>query len=331
MFGIWNYEPVQKKRKRVGSVFIIIGFLTVLLGYNWILDSIPLAHIPPKSPWLNMEARIDNGEITQENLNLLSQQTGLCQESIKSLLELGQGSRLLNLQEKYFAPVLVESIKTTPLTVSEWLVNERGEMVAGMPLVDLQDGDILITKNSRFLGWRNGHAGLVIDAKEGLILEAIMLGMDTEISSVRKWSTYPSFLVLRLKEEYRLSENFREKEEESLNIPQQVADYARENLKGIPYGLLAGVSERLSPKKSAGIQISAENATGPLLNRRSVSSGMEQGVVSEVTIKSTQCAHLVWHAYKQFGIDLDSDGGLLVTPFDIQNSEYLEVIQSYGY
>ena len=34
---------------------------------------------------------------------------------------------------------------------------------------------------------------------------------------------------------------------------------------------------------------------------------------------------------KQYGIDLDSDGGIIVTPTDIANSPYLEVVQSYGY
>lgn len=45
----------------------------------------------------------------------------------------------------------------------------------------------------------------------------------------------------------------------------------------------------------------------------------------------TQCAHLAWVAYKQFGIDLDSDGGLVVTPKDIVNSPYVEVVQVFGF
>lgn len=49
------------------------------------------------------------------------------------------------------------------------------------------------------------------------------------------------------------------------------------------------------------------------------------------SIKKTQCAHLVWYAYNQFGIDLDSDGGLMVTPNDIANSPYLELVQVFGF
>lgn len=44
----------------------------------------------------------------------------------------------------------------------------------------------------------------------------------------------------------------------------------------------------------------------------------------------TQCSHLVWEAYKAFGIDLDYNGGPLVTPRDIAMSPQLELKQVYG-
>lgn len=44
----------------------------------------------------------------------------------------------------------------------------------------------------------------------------------------------------------------------------------------------------------------------------------------------TQCSHLVWYTYKVFGIDIDSNKGLIVTPNDIANSDNLEVVQIYG-
>ncbi len=49
------------------------------------------------------------------------------------------------------------------------------------------------------------------------------------------------------------------------------------------------------------------------------------------SIEYTQCAHLVWYSYYQFGVDLDSDGGWLVTPCDIANSPHLEVMQVFGF
>jgi len=47
-------------------------------------------------------------------------------------------------------------------------------------------------------------------------------------------------------------------------------------------------------------------------------------------VNGTYCSHLVWQAFKFFGIDLDSDGGIIVTPKDIAKSPYLEIVQVYG-
>lgn len=49
------------------------------------------------------------------------------------------------------------------------------------------------------------------------------------------------------------------------------------------------------------------------------------------SLSKTQCAHLVWYAYNQFGIDLDCGGGLVVTPKDIANSPQVEIVQVFGF
>lgn len=45
---------------------------------------------------------------------------------------------------------------------------------------------------------------------------------------------------------------------------------------------------------------------------------------------STQCAHLVWTAYKRYGIDLDRNGGSVVKPQDFL-SDKVDVVQVYGF
>ena len=47
-------------------------------------------------------------------------------------------------------------------------------------------------------------------------------------------------------------------------------------------------------------------------------------------LKRTQCSHMLWYAYNQMGLDLDSNGGGVVTPRDICMSEHLEVIAVRG-
>ena len=79
----------------------------------------------------------------------------------------------------------------------------------------------------------------------------------------------------------------------------QIAAYAREHLTGLPYSLTAFTE----------------------------SGGAGAGTMP---LSGTQCAHLVWYAYHQFGYDLDSNGGFVVTPEDLYRSSLLELVQIYG-
>ena len=47
--------------------------------------------------------------------------------------------------------------------------------------------------------------------------------------------------------------------------------------------------------------------------------------------EKTQCAHIVWYAYKNFGIDLDDNGGLTISPKGLANSEKMEIVQVFGF
>ncbi len=46
---------------------------------------------------------------------------------------------------------------------------------------------------------------------------------------------------------------------------------------------------------------------------------------------TVQCAYLVWYAFYNHGIDIDSDGGNIVTVNDIKQSDKFEIVQIYGY
>lgn len=85
----------------------------------------------------------------------------------------------------------------------------------------------------------------------------------------------------------------------SSEMQQEVTTYAKDNLCGVPYQLMVGV-----------------------FGNKSVST--------DSRFFGTQCAHSVWYVWRQFGYDLDSDGGNLVTPYDLMCSERLEVVQVYG-
>ena len=169
---ILNIEPIQKRSRRVRSVLFLMILALFLFLYNWVVEAIPQAHTKPQYAQMDIQPLLNQPYLTSNQLIILSSQTGLQPRIIGKFLMQGRQQELLQIQQHYFEPIRIESLNTTPFTISERLVDEQGRRTIGMPLADLRNGDILITKNSRFLGWRNGHAALVVDAKKGLVLEA---------------------------------------------------------------------------------------------------------------------------------------------------------------
>lgn len=78
----------------------------------------------------------------------------------------------------------------------------------------------------------------------------------------------------------------------------KAAEYAEKHLLNIKYNIFAGV---LKKDKS-----------------------------DEAVPTSSHCSHIVWQAYKTAGIDIDENGGFVVTPKDIAMSDKLEIVQIYG-
>lgn len=77
------------------------------------------------------------------------------------------------------------------------------------------------------------------------------------------------------------------------------AGYAAEHLLGIPYHLTAGlIGDKFQHRDSPGFGL--------------------------------QCAYLPWYAWKSRGVDLDSDGGRLVTADDLLHSDKVEIVQLFG-
>ena len=81
---------------------------------------------------------------------------------------------------------------------------------------------------------------------------------------------------------------------------QAVADFALAHLLDVPYHLTAGFGKEKAPETNS-------EAFG------------------------VQCTYLVWYAWNHFGYDLDSDGGRLVSAYDLMHSDLVEVVQLYGF
>lgn len=82
-------------------------------------------------------------------------------------------------------------------------------------------------------------------------------------------------------------------------LQEEVVSYAKANLVGVPYHLTSGF-------------IGDKDAD------------------TEAFYFGLHCTYLVWYAWNHFGYDLDSDGGRLVSGWDLLCSEEVELVQIYG-
>lgn len=272
-------------------------FLTV-----WTVSCEPSAHVTPACEKKDISGIVEKEELEEADYRILYLQTGLGRPVIDLLRSQGRQQEINVIQDLYFREVRVKCEPNTVISREEHIVDENGLAADGMLITDVEEGDILITFCSHTFGWRNGHAALVVDAENRLILEAQVLGSPSVIASLNRFASYPSFVILRLTEADR-------------ETRRNIALYAKEQLTGVPYRLEAGIREAL-----CGGREDASHGGG------TIDAAAKDGTRPA----GTQCSHLVWYAFDQFGYDLDSDGGIIVTPRDIADSPLLEVIQIYG-
>ncbi len=282
--------------RRIFGKAAVAGAVVFVVLAIWIKEAEREVHYTPEYRRVDISEILakDSKNLTEEDYDTLFWQTGLGKAGVQNLYRSGHEEELRYLQERFFAEVEVVCENSWGLHC-ESVVEDGKEQkrLRGNHMPTLEEGDILLTFGSHFLGWRNGHAALVIDGENGLTLEAMAVGCDSTILSVTRWKTRPSFAVLRLRGA-------------SLEQREEIAKYAEENLVGIPYDLVAMVG---TPK--------GKQKTRAADGQREV-------------LRGTQCAHLVWCAYAEYGYDLNGGWNSIVTPEDLFYSPLLEIVQIYG-
>ena len=204
-------DGVGKGKKRRRFLLLLLPPLAVyLLQGPWAHRSGPFV---PDYPWVTLTE-----ESSDETVFL---QTGLSRSAAERLSASGGLGALRQAQDDFFTP---PARQCDPLL--GWFTREdRREAPSGIPLADLRPGDVLVTLSTHSLGWRHGHAGLVIDGDT--VLECAAWGSLSLCQSPEYWRTYTSYAVLRVKDA-------------SPALRQEVADYAKEHLCSVPYRLTAG-------------------------------------------------------------------------------------------
>ena len=270
-----------KKLYRVLAVFLgILVFIAALLISVMIADVIVCktsAHTIPHYAKEDISAIADKSDDwTEEEVATLYYQTGLGKSALeamklKEVYENGKfvplSQRLKPFQDALFYEGEMEHELVADVSKRDLMKNFRAPIA---PV--LEPGDVFVNASTHTLGFRNGHAALVLDSY-GTVLESLEFGLKSaESANGHLWFAESSnFMLLRLK---GVDKEARAK----------IAKDAVQNLRGVRYSLAVGIFS----KKDQGINL-----------------------------KSTHCSHLVWQAYKNAGYDIDYNGGMVVTPQDI--------------
>ncbi len=200
-------------------ICIIYGAVSNYIASLFYIE--PLAHVYPSSEKTDISYLTEKTvyDYTEEDYAVIFQQTGLGKAAVKNLTSTGL---LKAYQDSYFAEIEYTCTMNSPISFEERIENSP------VMLAPLEDGDVLVTSASHVFSWRNGHAAIVVDAEEGITLEAVVIGKNSKVQDMEKWRHYPNFTVLRLKDT---------KKEERAAIARSAYDY----LCGIPYWVTIGI------------------------------------------------------------------------------------------
>lgn len=266
------------KRKKLKIFLVIIAVLSafiIFLQSGMLYTHSNVAWVPDYKKQ-DISSIINKAKLAEDDYELLFEQTGLTRVGIDSLIKEKSYNEILKIQQDFFANYDFYNEIFAPFTCSDRLVKN-------ITLAPLKKGDIIISRSSHVSYIQSGHAGLVVDAENGIIMNASGYGYKSCKEDISVLSCRPTILVLRPK----IGED----------KAAEIADFALKNLEGKKYSLFSGIFG-------------------------------EKG--EQNAIEKTHCSHLVWYAYKAFGIDIDSNKGLAVWPKDIEKSEHLELVQVYG-
>lgn len=281
-------EKTKLSKKRKIIVFLIsIIFIFFIAIYTLEIVIEPQGYVSPSYEKIDITHFLAQETLSGDDYKVLFYQTGLGKVAIDELLKNKETGKddIQEFQYNFFANKNILCEKIGIITSQESFIDNKGTYKYGFNLAPFQNGYVLITKATHSMGWRHGHAAIVTDAEKGETLEAVILGQNSQFQDINKWKTYPSFMMLKLKDT----------SPETLN---EIASFSREYMYDEPYGLLIGLFSPKNPEPNS--------------------------------IKGTQCSHLVWYPFMQYGYDIDSDGWWLVTPKDIANSDLFEIVQIYG-
>ena len=266
-------------------LIVIVAFKTVDFALSEITDiwAYEDAVQISNEEWNSVYEKLENGaDLTEKDYDLIFSQTGLGKPAVEFFAD--NPEKIEEYHKYYLADKDYKCVREGVFACHEFITDSEGNSIQNPHFANLQNGDIIITLSIHSLGWRHGHAAIVVDAEKGTTAQAVMIGEKSALGHIGEWRDFPLVAVLRLKNADK-------------EIIDEIVNFTTEKLIGIDYSLASGIL-----------------------------SGRDENTIPT----TTHCAHYVWYAYKCFGIDIDSNGGCVVTPKEILHSENLEIVQVYG-
>ena len=194
--------------------------LAVLLGTVAIIDSVQhsKARVVPSYEKVDLNPVLDKQVWDEDDYELLYRQTGLTKQPLDELK--GHNSAIIRFQTALFYEGTISHDSSIPFSSHDMLDYSA-------PMAPLHTGDVIVSASVHTMGWRNGHAALVVDGSRILTVQAVAPGTYVEILGVQWFREAANFMVLRPK-----------------GIDQDTLDnialYAKNEWLGIKYSLFPG-------------------------------------------------------------------------------------------
>lgn len=223
-------QAIKRKRmhplkRAVIIVFAVVFALAAAFAFFMICDAVAhnTARTVPNYPRQDLSAVLAKEEWSDEDYDLIYRQTGLTRAYFEGLDARPDEEFILRCQNDLFFEGEYEHDADTFGTAHDYFPDEYFAMV------ELEPGDVLISASVHTMGWKNGHAALVVGGSS--VLQAFGVGTVSDIVSPSWFRRAANFMVLRPKLEKSETD--------------RVVSWALKNMNGVEYSLFTGI---FSPK-----------------------------------------------------------------------------------
>ncbi len=185
------------------------------------------------SPWTPQYEKVDilpileKRELTDEDYDILFEQTGLTKIAIDDFLAEDEMSEILRIQSYFFED------PDYFCKIFHFCIGMFEKTSGYYPYANLKDGDIIVSPATYISFVELSHAAIVVDGEFGRISEAYGYGTELSTITAPRFFIYPAFVILRPKAGSSLGE--------------AAAEYVKKNMIGTPYDLMTGIFEEKAP------------------------------------------------------------------------------------